>query len=130
MGRVDFADRRGLRVGVGDARHGLVVRPARIAGEVRRDHIPFVFADVGQGPDAVDVADRPEALPRAHVLVDLDSPGVGFNTDCFQTDPLDTRTPAGRYEQAVAPDLATAVELQHILVALPSGGTCVHPQGQ
>lgn len=44
----------------------------RIAEDVRRDHVALVFADVGQRPDAVDIAERPEALACAHVLVDLD----------------------------------------------------------
>ena len=61
------ADRRGLGVSEDDARHGLVVGLVPLAEDVRGDDLALVLADVGQWPDAGDVADRPQALAGAQV---------------------------------------------------------------
>ena len=79
--RLDCAHRRGLRIGVGDARDGLVVGRMLLAGDVRGDDVALVLADVGQRPDAGDISDRPQALARAQVLVDVDPVGVGLDAD-------------------------------------------------
>ena len=73
--RFERAHRCGLRVGVGDSRNGLVVRRMRLAGDVRRDHVALVLADVGERPDPGDIANRPQAFARAHVLIDVDPVG-------------------------------------------------------
>src|SRR4051794_9367581 len=93
----------------------------RIARDVRRDHVALVFADVGQRPDAVDIADRPEALPGAHVLVDLDAVRVGLDPGGFEADPLDAWSPAGGHEHAVAAKLGAILELEHVVLALAPG---------
>src|SRR5947209_3203034 len=87
--------------------------------DVRRDHVPLVLADVRQRPDAVDVADRPQAIARPHELVDLDAAGVDLNTHRLQADALDAGAPAGCDKQSVASQLAGVIEPQHILVAFP-----------
>jgi hypothetical protein len=50
---------------------------------------------VGQRPDAGDVADRPQALAGAQVLVNTDPVRLGLDADRLQADPLDARAPAG-----------------------------------
>ena len=108
--RLGRADRRGLRVGEDDARHRVVVRLARLAEDVRGDDLALVLADVGELPDAGDVADRPQPLGRAQVRVDRDAVRVGLDADRLQADPLDARTPPGGDEQPVAAQLAAVVE--------------------
>ena len=90
---------------------------ARFAEDVRGDDLALVFADVGQQPDAVDVTDRPQPLAGAQVRVDRDSVAAGDDADRFQTDPFDSRAPAGCDEQAVAVQLTTVIELQDIVLA-------------
>ena len=107
-----------MRVGVGDAGHGLVVGFSGLAEDVRGDDLALVLADVGQQPDAVDVTDRPQPLAGAQVRVDRDPVGVGDDADRFQTDPLDARAPAGGHEQTVAAQLPVIVELEDVLGAL------------
>ena len=114
------ADRGGLRIGVDHARHGLVVRLARLPEDVRRDHVALVLADVGQRPQPGDVPDRPEPLARAQVRVDRDSVGVGLDPDGLQAHPADPRAAARRDEQPVAAQLATVVELEDVVVAVAS----------
>ena len=120
--RLGRADRGRLRVGVDDARHGLVVGLARLAEDVRGDDLALVLADVGQRPDAVDVADRPEALARAQARVDRDPVRVGLDADRLQADPLDPRAAAGGDEQAVAAQLAAVLELEDVVVAVAPRG--------
>ena len=62
--RLERADRRRLRVGVENARDGLIVRCSRLAEDVRGDDLAFVLADMRQRPDAVDVADRRSSPSR------------------------------------------------------------------
>ena len=116
--RLGRADRRGLRVGEDDARHGVVVRLARLAEDVRGDDLALVLADVRQLPDAGDVADRPQPLADAEALVDRDAAGVGLDADRLEADPLDARPPAGGDEQPVAAQLAAVVELEDVVVAV------------
>ena len=104
--RLGGADRGGLRVGVRDARDGLVVGRARLAEDVGGDDAALVLADVGKRPDAGDVADRPQALAGAQVRVDRDAVGVGLDADGLQADPVHPRAPAGGDEQPVAAQLA------------------------
>jgi hypothetical protein len=62
-------DRRGLRIGVDDARQRLVVGHPCLAEDVGRDDLALVLADIGQRPEAIDVADRPEALAGAQMRI-------------------------------------------------------------
>src|SRR4026209_1970554 len=64
-----------------------------------RAHVARVRAAVGQRPDAGDVADRPQALSGAQVLVDLDALGVGLDADGLEADALDARAPPRGDEQ-------------------------------
>jgi len=116
--------------GEDDARHGLVVGLARLAEDVGRDHLALVLADVGERPDAGHIADRPQALVRAHAGVDRDPVGVGLDADRLQADPLDARAPAGGDEEAVAAQLPAVVELQHVILALAPRGGRVHAKGE
>ena len=77
-----------------------------LAGDVRRDHVTLVLADVGQRPDAGDVADRPQPLARPQVLVDLDAVRVDLDADRLQADSLDPRAPPRAHQQLVAAQLA------------------------
>ena len=128
--RLGRADRRRLRVGEDDARHRLVVGLARLAEDVRRDDLALVLADVGQLPDAGDVADRPQALARAQARVDRDPVAVGLDADRLQADVVDARAPAGGDEQAVAAQLAAVVELEDVVLALAPRGGRVHAEGE
>ena len=74
---VGGADGGRLRVGVHDVRYGLVVGPAGLAEDVRGDDLALVFANVGQQPDAGDVADRPRTFGRAQARVDPDARRTG-----------------------------------------------------
>src|SRR6185437_12541161 len=109
---------------------GLVVRRAGFAGDVRRDDVALVLADVGERPDAVDVADRPQPLAGPQVLVDLDAARVGLDADRLQADALHPRPPPGRDEQPVAPLLAAVAEFEHELVAVAPGAAGVHADHQ
>ena len=57
---------------------------------------------MGQLPDAVDVADRPQALARAQARVDRNSAVACFDADDVEADPIDARTAAGGDQQPVA----------------------------
>ena len=83
----------------------------------------LVLADVGQRPDAGDVADRPQPLADAQLRVDRDAVRVGLDADGLEPDAVDARAPAGRDQQAVAAQLAPVVERQDVVVAFaPRGG--------
>ena len=88
----------------------------------------LVLADVGQLPDAGDVADRPQPLGHAQVRVDRDAVGVGLDADRLQADPLDARAPAGGDEQAVAAQLAAVVELEDVVVAVAARRGRLHAE--
>ncbi len=130
VSRLGGAHRGGLRVGVGDAGNGLVVRRARLAGDVRRDNVALVLADVGQRPDAGDVADRPQPLTCPQVLVNVDPFRVRLDAHGLQADSLHPRAPAGRHQQPVTPPVGPVRELEDVLIALPPGGAGVHPEHQ
>ena len=110
--------RCGLRVGVDDSRNGFVVGLARLTEDVRGDHLALVLADVRQRPEPVDVADRPEILGRAQVRVDRNAVRVRLDTNRFQPEPADARSPPGGDEQLVASDLASVVEFEDIVLAV------------
>jgi len=65
---------------------------------------------VGQLPDALNIAYRPQALTRAQARIDWDPAAVGFDADGLQAEPIDARTPAGGDEQPVAAQLPAVVE--------------------
>ena len=71
------ADRGRLRIGEDDSRHRFVIGLARLAENIRRDDAALILADMGQRPDAVDVADRPQALARAQMRVDGNAAALG-----------------------------------------------------
>jgi len=104
--------------GEDDARHGLVVGLLRLAEDVRGDDVALVLADVGQRPDAGDVADRPQALARTQLRVDRDPAAVGLDANGLQADPGNARAPAGGDEQAVAAQLAAILELEDVVLTL------------
>src|SRR5262249_22570994 len=101
---------------------------ARLAEEVRCDDPALVLPDVGQLPDAVDVADRPEALARAKARVDGDAARVGSDADALEADSLDARAPAGRGEEAIAAQRAAVVELERVVLALAARAGRVHAE--
>ena len=96
--RLGGADRRGLRIGVGDARDRLVVGLAWFAEDVRRDDLALVLADVRQLPDAGDVADCPQPL-ATRIWASTGTPCASDDADRLQTDPLDARAPSGRHSR-------------------------------
>ena len=79
---------------------------------------------MGQRPDAVDVADRPEALAGAHVLVDLDAVRLGLDADGLEADPLHARAATRRDEQVVAAQLGVVVELEDVVLPLAPRPCC------
>jgi hypothetical protein len=92
---------------------------ARLAEDVRGDDAALVLADVGERPEAGDVADRPQALADAQLRVDRDAMGAGLDADGLEADAVDARAAARGDEQAVAAQLAAVAELEPS--ALPSG---------
>jgi len=56
---------------------------------------------MGQRPEAVDVADRPQTF-RTQMRVDRNAASIRFDTDGLEADPLHARTAARGDEQAVA----------------------------
>ncbi len=86
------------------------------------DDVALVLADVGQRPDAGDVADRPQPLAGAQPRVDRDAARVGLDADRLQADAVDARAPAGGDEQPVAAQLAAVVELEDVVLAVAPGG--------
>ena len=107
-----------------------VVGLARLAEDVRRDDPALILPDVGQLPDAVDIADRPQALAHAQARVDGDSAAVGFDADGLQAEPIDARPSACGDEQPVAAQLPAVVELQDVALALAPRGVRVHAEGE
>src|SRR5262245_33352787 len=83
---------------------------------------------MGQLPDTVDIADRPQALARAQARVDRDPAGVGFDANGLQAEPIDARTPASGDEQPVAAQLAAVVEFEDKVLALAPRGGGVHAE--
>jgi hypothetical protein len=122
----------GARLGVGEghARHGLVVGLTRLAQDVGGLDASLVLADVRQRPDPGDVADRPQALAGAQLIVDPDAARLGLNADGLQPDAVDARAPAGGDEQAVAAQLAAVVELQHVVPARAARGAHVDAEDE
>jgi len=110
VARFDGTHGPGLRVGVRDSRNRLVVGTAVIAGDVRRDHVPLVFAHVRQRPDPVHVPDRPQPLTGAQVLINADPVWIGLDPHCLETDPFDPRAPAGGHQQTITPQFSRAVK--------------------
>ncbi len=128
---VRLADGRDLRVGEDDPRHGGVVGLAVVAEDVRRRDPALVLADVGQRPDAGDVADRPDALARAHPRVDGDPAAAGREADGLEAEAAGPRPAPGRHEQAVAAQDGAVGELEHVLAAgVAAGGAHVAPEVQ
>ena len=97
------------------AKEDLHLRPV---GPDRADDPGLILPDVGQLPDAVDIADRPQALARAQARVDWDPAAVGFDADGLQAEPIDARTPAGGDEQPIAAQLPAVVEFQEVVLTL------------
>jgi hypothetical protein len=122
-------DRGGLRVGVDHVWDGLIVGLARLAEDVRRDHLALVLAHVGQQPDAGDVADRPQPLARMQVRVDCDAVRAGGDADRVQAGGR-PRAPAGGGEQMVAAQLTAVFQGQDVVRAVAPRGGRGHAQDQ
>ena len=60
----------------------------------------LVLPDVGQRPDAGDVADRPHALAGRHPRVDLDPAPAGLDPDRVQPETVGSGLAAGRDERS------------------------------
>ena len=75
------ADRRRLRVGVDHPGHRVVAGLPRLAEDVGGDDLALVLADVGQRPDAGDVADRPEPSPTRRRASTGTPCGAGLDPD-------------------------------------------------
>src|SRR5262249_42148882 len=65
------------------------------------------------------IADRPQALARAQVLIDRHAAAVRVDADGLQPDALHARGAAGRDEQLVPPPLAGLVERDDLVLAVP-----------
>src|SRR6201999_4507042 len=111
-------DTRGLRIGEHHPRHGFMMGLAGFAKNVGRDNTALIFSDMGQQPDAVDVADRPQALAGTQMRIDRNAIAFGFDADGFQANSLDPRTPAGPNQQPVAAQRAAIVEFEKISLAV------------
>ena len=101
-----------------------------IAGNVLRDDVPLVFADVGQRPDAGDVPDRPHSLAGTHVLVNRDPVGIGLDPDGLEADPLDARSPTGGDQEPLAAHLPATLQFEDVLIALLPRGAGVRAEHQ
>ncbi len=116
-------DRGDGRIGVGDAGDRAVVGAHVLALDVGDDDARLVAADVGEGRDAGDVADRPDAVRGAAVFVhrhgavlaDLD-PGP------LEAEPVGARPPAGGEQDALGAHLLPAREREHVAVLVAIGG--------
>ena len=95
---------------------------ARLAEDVGGDDPALVLADVGQRPDAGDVADRPQARAGAQVCVDRNAAGVGDDADRLEADPVHARASAGGDEQTIAAQLAAVTQLQDVVPVASRGG--------
>ncbi len=99
------ADRRGLRVGVGDARHRLVVgrvgSPRMFDATTSPSYSPTWVS--GQMPVTSPIAHRRSPARRCS---STGMPrGSALDADGLEADPLDARAPAGGHEQPVAAQL-------------------------
>ena len=92
-------EKGGLRVGVRDARHRLVVRRVALSGDVRGHNVSLVLADVCQGPDPVDIANGPDLFASPQILVHVYPVWVRLDADGLEPDPFDARMTAGRHQQ-------------------------------
>ena len=110
------------------ARHGLVVGLALLPEDVGRYDLALVLADVGQLPDAGDVADRPQALSGAEPFVDGNPAAIRLDPDGLQADTRHARSPARGDEQVVAAKLTAVVQLEDVLVALVARRACLNPE--
>src|SRR5204862_5356258 len=80
--------------------------------------------------DAIDVADRPQALASTQARVDRNPVTVGLDADGLQADVVYARTPAGGHEEAIAALLAPVVEFEDEVLAVASCGGGVHPEDE
>jgi hypothetical protein len=122
------ADRRCLRVGVDDARHRFVVGLPWFAEDVCRNDLALVLPDVGQWPEAVDVADRPETLDGAQMPVNCDPMGTRVDAHRLEPEIADARATARCQEEVIAADLAAIVQFQDVVLAIASRRGGVHAQ--
>ena len=116
-----LADGRRLGMGEHDGRDRRVVGHRRLAQDVGRRHPALVLADVGEEPDAGDVADRPEPLTGPHRGVDIDLPGARIEPHRLEADVVHPWSPARRDEQPIPPDLASLTEGEDVVVAVAAG---------
>ena len=75
------------------------------------DDVALVLADVGERPDPGDVADRPQALAGAEVVVDRDALGAGLDADGLEAEPVDARATTRGHQETFAAHLGPSVEL-------------------
>ena len=68
--------------------NGLVVGLTGFAEDVGGDDLALVLPDVGQQPDAGDVANGPQAVAGAQVGVDGDAVPVSVDVDGLEADPV------------------------------------------
>ena len=73
---------------------------------------------MGQGPEPVDVTDRPQPFAGAQLRVDGDPVVVGFDPDGLQAEAADARPPASGNEQTVAADVLASVEPEDEVVTV------------
>src|SRR6202034_1728983 len=93
---------------------GFSRRPEDVVGH----DFALVLADVGQRPESVDIADRPQTIGRAQVRVDGDPVRIFFDADRVESDSLHPRPSAGCDEYPVAPQFLSAFEFEHVVVSL------------
>src|SRR5262249_8888400 len=88
----------------------------------------LILADVRELPDAVHIADRPQALACAQPRVDRNSATVGFDSDSLQADVCDAWAASGGDEQPITTQLATVIEFQDGLIPFASRGRRAYAQ--
>ena len=81
-----------MGVRVHDARNGFVVGLAGFAENVGGDDLALILPYVGQQPHAGDVANGPQTIAGAQVVVDRDAVPVSVNADCVEAYPVDYQT--------------------------------------
>jgi len=118
---VGNADRRRLRVGVGDPRDRFVVGLSRLPEDVGRHDLPLVLADVGQRPESGDIADSPEVLRHAEVCVDRDAAGGRLDAHRVEAEPLDPWPSPGGDQQPVTAQFPAVVEHHDVVLAVAPG---------
>jgi hypothetical protein len=99
-----------------------------VSEDVGGDDVAFVLPDVGEWPDAVDVADGPQVVAGAQVRVDRDPVAIGLDADGLEADALDPRSPAGGDEDAVATEHAPVLELEDVVIAVASRRAHTHAE--